>query len=26
MPHGTVAKTPIGTAGNQSTYRPIGPT
>jgi len=26
MPHGTVAKTPIGTAGNQSTYRPIDPT
>jgi hypothetical protein len=26
MPHGTVAKTPIGTAGNQRIYRPIRPT
>ena len=24
--HGTVAKTPIGIVGNQSIYRPIGPT
>jgi hypothetical protein len=26
MPHGTVAKTPIGTVGSQSTCHPIRPT